>query len=61
MMHLFQSRFNDDEVIIAKLMIEVVNDGVSVAFSEAEATEILQTIAATSEEMMLSEGVIYKI
>ncbi|KAG7450152.1 ATP dependent DNA helicase [Guyanagaster necrorhizus] len=59
---LFGSKLRDDESVFLKDLLEMVNEGLStdMLFGTAEATEACQ-IMTDAEELMLSEGIIYKL
>jgi DNA replication licensing factor MCM3 len=59
---LFQSQFAEEEAISMESIVEAVNEGLPVdqLFGRIEATEIAETMTAANE-IMLSEGIIYKL
>ncbi|KAK0245875.1 ATP dependent DNA helicase [Armillaria nabsnona] len=59
---LFSSKLSDDESVFLKDLLEMVNEGLStdMLFGTAEATEACQ-IMTDAEELMLSEGIVYKL
>ncbi|KAG8699005.1 MCM DNA helicase complex subunit [Ceratobasidium sp. 395] len=59
---LFQSRFAEEEAISMESVVEAVNEDLPVdqLFGRIEATEIAEAMT-TANEIMLSEGIIYKL
>ncbi|KAK0208392.1 ATP dependent DNA helicase [Desarmillaria ectypa] len=59
---LFGSKLCDDESVFLKDLLEMVNEGLStdMLFGTVEATEACQ-IMTDAEELMLSEGIVYKL
>jgi DNA replication licensing factor MCM3 len=59
---LFQSQFAEEEAISMESVVEAVNEGLPVdqLFGRIEATEIAEAMT-TANEIMLSEGIIYKL
>ncbi|KAG9120001.1 MCM DNA helicase complex subunit [Ceratobasidium sp. 392] len=59
---LFQSRFAEEEAMSMESVVEAVNENLPVdqLFGRIEATEIAETMTAANE-IMLSEGIIYKL
>ncbi|KAH7883866.1 MCM2/3/5 family-domain-containing protein [Phlebopus sp. FC_14] len=60
--NLFATRLQDEEQIFLSELVEMVNEGLPTGalFGTAEATAICQ-IMTGSDELMLSEGIVYKI
>ncbi|KAK0506047.1 MCM2/3/5 family-domain-containing protein [Armillaria luteobubalina] len=59
---LFSSKLSDDESVFLRDLLEMVNEGLptETLFGTAEATEACQ-IMTDAEELMLSEGIVYKL
>lgn len=59
---LFGTKLNDDESVFLKDLLEMVNEGLStdMLFGTTEATEACQ-IMTDAEELMLSDGIVYKL
>ncbi|KAK0233269.1 MCM2/3/5 family-domain-containing protein [Armillaria fumosa] len=59
---LFSSKLSDDESVFLRDLLEMVNEGLSteMLFGTAEATEACQ-IMTDAEELMLSDGIVYKL
>lgn len=62
MANLFATRLQDEEQIFLTELLELVNAGLPTdgLFGTAEATLICQ-IMTDSDELMMSEGIIYKV
>lgn len=62
MANLFASQLQDEEQIFLAELVEFVNAGLSTdaLFGTAEATAICQ-VMTDSDELMMSEGIIYKV
>jgi DNA replication licensing factor MCM3 len=58
----FQERFAEEEAIPMESILEAVNEGLPVdeLFGRIEATEIAEIMTA-ADQIMLSDGIIYKI
>lgn len=60
--NIFATRLQDEESIFLAELVETVNQGLSTdaLFGTAEATEACQ-VMQEREELMISEGIVYKI
>jgi len=59
---IFATRMQDEETIFLTDLVEIVNEGLAAEalFGTAEATEICE-IMGDSDELMISEGIVYKV
>jgi len=60
--NLFATRLQDEEQIFLAELLEMINDGLSTTelFGTTEASNICQ-IMSDSDELMLSDGIVYKV
>lgn len=62
MSKIFATRLQDEETIYLKELLEFVNEGMPTEslFGTAEATQICE-IMGENDELMISEGIVYKV
>lgn len=62
MANLFATRLQDEEQIFLTELLEMINNGLSTSelFGTTEAAKICQ-IMSDSDELMLSDGIVYKV